>query len=539
MSCKVKQLINIDSKNLLDYTYIDTNLYDSEQEKTFRIRLEFDKDYIDNFMYETVYRNNIILFVLFLFSYILAYIFIYKTLSYPLQNIIYKLQNKQVENYEQKFFIKELNVLLCQFKENLFTIQDEQERFELAMLGTKDGLWDWNPISNTVFFSDNWKKMLGYNPDEISNDISEWSSRIHPDELEDVMAKVQAHLNGETEFYESIHRVLCKNQEYKYILDRGKALFDADGKAKRVVGFHTDLSKLRKTEDELKRYTDIVNTNVIISQTDLKGVITYVSDAFIKISEYSKEELIGKSHSIIKHPDMTFSIFKDLWKTIKNNHIWKGEIKNLSKNKKTYWVDAVVSPLYDNNKNKIGYMAVRHDITSKKIIEQISITDSLTKLYNRRHFDEILQHELKRAKRTKLSLSFLMLDIDFFKQYNDTYGHQEGDKVLSSIGSVMNKFSRREGDYAFRLGGEEFGFIFHEDSFEKAYDFAEKLRVAIQDLKIPHSKSSVNDFVSVSVGLIHIDKIKEINIDSIYKQADDELYKAKTAGKNQTSYIKI
>ena len=169
----------------------------------------------------------------------------------------------------------------------------------------------------------------------------------------------------------------------------------------------------------------------------------------------------------------------------------------------------------------------------KKRIEEISIHDELTKLYNRRHFNKVLHDELNRAKRDKKLLSFMMIDVDNFKLYNDNYGHQEGDNVLFEIANVLNNYCKRAGDFAFRLGGEEFGILFSELTKEESKIYADAIREAVEDLKIPHEKNSISSFVTISVGLLSISPDEKITEDEIYKKADDLLYKAKESGRNR------
>ena len=123
-------------------------------------------------------------------------------------------------------------------------------------------------------------------------------------------------------------------------------------------------------QNKLHISDDIIDNNVIMSSTDLKGIITYVSQAFSNISGYTKKELIGQPHSIVRHPDMSKEAFKDLWQTIKSGKTWKGEVKNRKKDGGYYWVFATVSPNYDQDGNIISYSAVRQDITSKKEVEK-------------------------------------------------------------------------------------------------------------------------------------------------------------------------
>ena len=116
-----------------------------------------------------------------------------------------------------------------------------------------------------------------------------------------------------------------------------------------------------------------VQNRPIISKTDLKGIITYVNTPFCKLAGYSKEELKGKPHNIIRHPDMPKSVFKQLWETIEKNQKWRGFVKNLRKDGKYYWVEAFIEPIFDENGNKIGYISVRKPVSEedKKKYEQI------------------------------------------------------------------------------------------------------------------------------------------------------------------------
>jgi polar amino acid transport system substrate-binding protein len=168
-----------------------------------------------------------------------------------------------------------------------------------------------------------------------------------------------------------------------------------------------------------------------------------------------------------------------------------------------------------------------------ELIEKLSITDELTSLYNRRHFNDVFTREFSRAKREKNPIAFLMFDVDFFKAYNDTYGHQKGDMALKELGRLLKNFSKRGSDFAFRLGGEEFGMIYSEKTFEEALAFAQKLREEVEDLGILHSSSSISDHLSISIGLVYFESVKDINENSIYKQADENLYKAKESGRNR------
>jgi diguanylate cyclase (GGDEF)-like protein/PAS domain S-box-containing protein len=249
------------------------------------------------------------------------------------------------------------------------------------------------------------------------------------------------------------------------------------------------LTEAKKLEKETQKYIKLIDENVITSSTDLKGNITYTSEAFCRISGYSKEEMLGQNHRIVKHQDMPKEIYADIWKKLKNDQVWKGELKNKKKDGSYYWVDSKIYPLYTEEGEKYGYTAIRIDITDKKRVEEISITDGLTSIYNRRYFNTIFPNFIKSARRNNEIVCFILLDVDNFKLYNDTYGHQMGDDALIKVSLTIKNTLQRADDYCFRLGGEEFGILFNTQKSDHAIEFAEMIRSTIENLKIPHEKT--------------------------------------------------
>lgn len=288
--------------------------------------------------------------------------------------------------------------------------------------------------------------------------------------------------------------------------------------------------------EERSQIAQLVDKYIITSKTNENGFITSVSQAFVDISGYSREELIGNQHSVVRHPDMPKTVFKELWKTIKSDQVWHGEIKNRTKQGGFYWVEVSIFPDHDFYGNIIGFTAIRQDITDKKRIEELSITDPMTGLYNRRYFDEKFKEMFAFTKRERKLLVFGIMDVDHFKQYNDYYGHQKGDLALISIAGVLKLLLKRPTDYAFRLGGEEFGILFFADD-SNVLDYVNDIRNQVEKLGIEHTHNTASNFVTLSIGLFVIDLPCDLTEEQCYRLADKQLYWAKNNGRNNVKLL--
>lgn len=177
-------------------------------------------------------------------------------------------------------------------------------------------------------------------------------------------------------------------------------------------------------------------------------------------------------------------------------------------------------------------------LAAKDELERISFVDGLTGIANRRYFDEFLRREVERAAREQTPLSLIMIDIDFFKAYNDTYGHLAGDDCLKQVASSLRNTVRRPTDLVARYGGEEFAVILPNTSLEGAIRVAEKLRQNIEALKLPHLGSPQEGCLTISLGVASSStETKDIPTTLIAK-ADSALYSAKRSGRNRVEYEK-
>lgn len=191
----------------------------------------------------------------------------------------------------------------------------------------------------------------------------------------------------------------------------------------------------------------------------------------------------------------------------------------------------------------VGVVGVMLDVTELKNkkdelkeknlrLEKFSQTDPLTGLYNRRKFYEVFPASLRIAKRHHGLLNFAIIDIDNFKKYNDNYGHVAGDNALAVISQLLQNKLLRADDYAFRLGGEEFGLLFYADNEIVASQFVNDIRLAVQGLCIPHKANNGYSCITISLGMVTI-KSLDLDMLALYEMADSLLYEVKNKGKNQ------
>lgn len=301
--------------------------------------------------------------------------------------------------------------------------------------------------------------------------------------------------------------------------------------------------KTRETTNHLAQsYLSIINRYVITSRTDLNGTIIDVSKAFCDISGYSRNELIGNSHGVIRHPQTDNRVYEELWKTLTQGKSWSGEMCNRRKDGTAYWVAASITADYDQNGKKTGYIAVHQDITDHRIVRELSLRDPLTGLYNRRHFNELFESMLEGQHHQATHIGLILLDIDHFKKFNDTYGHQKGDTALAQVAFCLeevcirlNKDDDKAQAHAFRLGGEEFALLALLDE-EETEQASEAIRQQVFDLQIEHVNNEGYGMMTCSMGCYSAPINRQLTTepDELFRIADQALYRAKDMGRNRT-----
>jgi len=193
----------------------------------------------------------------------------------------------------------------------------------------------------------------------------------------------------------------------------------------------------------------------------------------------------------------------------------------------------LIESTYETYEKKLSLASKKEQKLIEKL-SKLSVTDPLTELYNRRYYDDIIETMIAVSKRNRQCINFFILDIDFFKSYNDYYGHKKGDEVLHLIAQLVKKNIQRSNDFVFRLGGEEFAGILISDEKEKAQQWIAQLCTKIEALKLEHKQSLCSPYVTVSIGISSKCADEEFSAKELYLEADKALYEAKLKGRNQT-----
>ncbi len=290
-----------------------------------------------------------------------------------------------------------------------------------------------------------------------------------------------------------------------------------------------DYQKTLKEAHSFHENNRIIDEFVLLSTSDLDGNIVEISSAFLNLSGYKREELIGKNHSIFKSPESSTKMFSQMWAGLINDKTWSGQLKNRAKDGTEYWIKTLITPIYDSTGIKIGYKSIKENITDKKRVEFLSEHDTLTGVYNRRKIEEELLRYKDKIDRYEIDCSVIFIDLDKFKDINDKFGHLVGDDILKEFTNVINN-NLRKTDILARWGGEEFMIITPHLDVKSAFVLAEKLRKEIESFEFIQKIKITSSF-----GLSFFTKDKTIN--DVINEADKALYKSKSNGRNLVSTL--
>lgn len=327
-------------------------------------------------------------------------------------------------------------------------------------------------------------------------------------------------------------RIINKAGEERWINHACQPIFDKDGKFLGRRANNRDITdrKLADVENQTL-LTALQSAPLSVAITDASGRIEYVNPKFVEVTGYPKSEVIGKNPRILKSGEHNTEFYQHLWGTLTSGASWSGEIRNKRRDGSLYWESVSISPILDADGNIRKYVAVKQEITEKKQLEEIlhqkANFDALTGLPNRTLFEDRLLLALKKVARNTNNLAFIMLDLDHFKEVNDTLGHDAGDELLRQAADRM-KLCVRDTDTVARIGGDEFAILLESITERTPHEITQRLLAELSQPFVILGKSCQ---ISGSIG-VSFPKPEKANIESLKKEADIALYQAKHNGRN-------
>jgi diguanylate cyclase (GGDEF)-like protein/PAS domain S-box-containing protein len=298
-----------------------------------------------------------------------------------------------------------------------------------------------------------------------------------------------------------------------------------------------DLAKsFSMMQEEIAFQKNALDHHAIVSAADKNGMITDVNDKFLSISGYRREELIGKTHRVVRSNTHPLEFYKDMWGTISRGAIWHGDICNMNKTGEKYWVSSTIVPFLDDQGIPVRYISIRTDITKQKKVEEqlrhMANHDTLTGLPTRRLGKENLSIALAHARRDNSMAAVLFIDLDGFKQVNDSLGHDAGDQLLVGVAERITR-NVREVDMVVRVGGDEFLVIL--SGVNRREDVALLSQKLIDALALPFTLYDKTATIGASIGIaLYPDDEQEP--ESLIKCADKMMYAVKRKGKNNFAF---
>lgn len=310
------------------------------------------------------------------------------------------------------------------------------------------------------------------------------------------------------------------------------------------ISFYIALQLPRRLEEGEERFRLLAeHSSDMITIHDMNGVYQYVSPASTRLLGYHHEELIGKVPYDFMHPDDRKSTREKLINLL-NTDYELTTFRIRAKDGHYVWFETTLKSIKDQEGKIQEVIAVSRNITDRKKMElelkqsnehlqYLSSIDSVTGIANRRYFKENFEQEWKRAIQESTPISIILLDIDCFKAYNDTYGHQSGDHSLKQVSKTLESTLHGSHDLVARYGGEEFIIVLPDTDRNEAFIKAEELRSNVEALQIPHKTSPISHYVTISVGVSTMTPSFHQSADILIKEADKALYAAKSEGRNQ------
>lgn len=425
-------------------------------------------------------------------------------------------------------------------------------RLELALEGADLGLWELALDTRTMHVDARGMAMIGKSR-EVDQSVDAWNELLHPADRESNTRQFVRYLKGESVSYESHFRIRTDaGADWMWLFSRGKITArDAAGQPQRIVGTFMDVTAAKLNEHALAQAALILRNSGQMARVggwalDLETRKTTWTPEVYRIHDLDLGDAPDLSNALSYYtPESRPKITAAVESALRDGTPWDLELEIVSALGRRVWVRAQGEPVREEGRI-VQLAGAFQDITERKHAElelqrlnaslsELSYTDALTGLGNRRRFDETLAAEWTRAFRTSTPIACLMIDVDHFKLYNDLHGHPAGDACLREIARVLQGTLRTPHESALRYGGEEFAVLLPGASAPGAMQAAHRILRAVEAAAIVHGASPASAHVTVSIGVASLMPNADIRAEELVRQADAALYRAKTQGRGRVA----
>jgi diguanylate cyclase (GGDEF)-like protein/PAS domain S-box-containing protein len=416
-----------------------------------------------------------------------------------------------------------------------------QARNALALPCSHEGVWDYDAVTKSTWFSPQWKSMLGYDDDEMSL-APDWKKLVHPDDIDGVTELLREHVNGRTPWFESTHRVRHRDGDWRWVLSRGKALVE-QGVLTRLLGVELDVTELKLYEEALFREKERAQITLQsigdgVITTDERARIEYLNPVAEELTGWRLEDAMGRALDEVFrsfHEDTCEPLESPVKLAIRSLRAIKssGPVLFIRRDGNELYIQSTASPIRDGAGVVTGGVLVFHDVSeSRELNRKLSYQashDLLTGLVNRQELENRLERALHSARARETCYALCFLDVDQFKMVNDTCGHSAGDVLLGQVGQLL-KSKVRWRDTLARLGADEFAVLLEACTLDEALRSAEELREVVASARFQWEERAFR--VSVSVGVVPITSANH-DVASVLSAADSACQVAKEQGRNR------
>lgn len=416
---------------------------------------------------------------------------------------------------------------------------ESEQRYQLAVEGVNDGIWDWDLKSGHYFFSLKRKKLYGYTEDDFAPTIDAWMALVHPDDQERVDKTILDYLMRDSDVYEITYRLRCKDSNYRWILSKGKAIWDQTNEAIRMAGSHTDVTDMIKLQESLlveKEFSSgiISGASCIIIVYGTDGRVVHFNSYAEKVFHIEKEAVIGRKLSDLFHVrTKDVDVRTLLAKTFEGQGVTDEEIEVICLDGSKRTILWSCNALYDKNGAIEGLVSVGTDITERRLMEerlqQSAYYDSLTGLPNRAYLEKVADEAIEKGA----EFAIVNLDMDNFKHINDTMGHNTGDDFIKTIAKLLQEVTEAP-DVVARLSGDQFGLLFHKHGHK--LDLKTWVNQILDKFRSKWSVADQKFLITVSIGIALYPEHGQ-NFSLLMKNADIALFYQKSNGRDGVSFF--